>query len=132
MESNLLYNKELNQKIKAIYPIIEYDLEILSINEANQYFDKYSRAIESVLNIKNSLLLQEEILLPNLDSAYALFFAVNANIGDDVALALDYRDSIELPRVVYGDFVRTEEGLFTYQWVVLEENCNDFLLKLAL
>ncbi len=65
--------------------------------------------------------------LPWLDADCAFFVAINAQAGDDVAIALDYRTSVTDPRVVASDW--TDDGCF---WRQCAETFSEFVRELHL
>ena len=67
--------------------------------------------------------------LPWLDTEQAFFIAVNRVLGDDVALALDYRTDPADPRVV-GSYVSTNPVL--YEWRVVAPTFSAFAAALDL
>ncbi|MET9085649.1 hypothetical protein ABZX77_27835 [Streptomyces sp. NPDC004237] len=67
--------------------------------------------------------------LPWLDVEQAFFIAVNRVLGDDVALALDYRTDPADPRVV-GSYVRTDP--VSYEWRVVAPTFSAFVAALDL
>lgn len=69
--------------------------------------------------------------LPWLDVDRALFIAVNRDIGDDVAIALDYRSSYEDPRVVASDW-SFHNGHSLCHWREVSPTFSDFVKLLDL
>ncbi len=67
--------------------------------------------------------------LPWLDVERAVLIAVNRLIGDDVAIALDYRTSMSDPRVVASDWWSSEGSCL---WVVASETFSRFVEMLEL
>ncbi|RYZ76694.1 MAG: hypothetical protein EOP06_31060, partial [Proteobacteria bacterium] len=67
--------------------------------------------------------------LPWLDADNALFIAVNRHIGDDLGIALDYRTSVENPRVVTSNWWTDERGCY---WQQVDAHFSDFVERLGL
>jgi len=67
--------------------------------------------------------------LPWLDVDRALFIAVNRIGGADLGIVLDYRTSLEDPRVVASDW---QSGGNTHHWREVEGKFSDFVKKLRI
>ncbi len=67
--------------------------------------------------------------LPWLDVDKALFIAVNRIEGADLGIVLDYRTSLEDPRVVASDW---QSGNNTHHWKEVESRFSDFVRKLGI
>jgi hypothetical protein len=83
---------------------------------------------------RTSILFQEyrsgrdgERDLPWLDTDESLFIAVNRELGADLGVALDYRTSIEDPRVVASDWWTDEHRC---NWRQVEARFSDFVEKM--
>jgi hypothetical protein len=63
--------------------------------------------------------------LPWLDAELAVFVAVNRHLGDDVAIALDYRVSRREPRVVASEYVEDEKGA-RFEWRRVADTFGQF------
>lgn len=68
--------------------------------------------------------------LPWLDAEKSLFIAVSRKIGADLGIALDYRTSIEDPRVVASDWWRDKNEL-RCNWRQVEAQFTDFVEKMG-
>ena len=68
--------------------------------------------------------------LPWLDVEKTLFIAVNRNSGDDIAIALDYRTSLDDPRVVASDW--WSEDNTKHFWKEVEVQFSEFVKKLGI
>ena len=65
--------------------------------------------------------------LPWRDVERSIIVAVNRNLGDDVAIALDWRTSIEDPRVIATDWVSGGDGC---HWREVADRLSTFVAKL--
>ena len=70
---------------------------------------------------------QESRELPWLDADLAFFVAINARLGDDVAIALDFRTSQTDPRVVASEW--TDDGC---NWRHCADTFSEFVDRLQL
>ena len=68
--------------------------------------------------------------LPWLDVEKALFVAVNRVAGDDIAIALDYRTSLDNPRVVASDW--WAENNSKILWREVTSKFSEFVEKLGI
>lgn len=66
--------------------------------------------------------------LPWLDVEKTLFIAINRISGDDIAIALDYRTSLDNPRVVASDW--WSEDNTKHFWKEVESQFSEFVKKL--
>jgi len=66
--------------------------------------------------------------LPWLDVDKVVLIAVNKQIGDDVAIALDYRTSIEDPRVVASEWHDNKQHL----WSEVTPTFSEFVEKIGI
>lgn len=64
--------------------------------------------------------------LPWLNADQAVFIAVNRIPGDDVAIALDYRDSVDEPTVVASFWPENKY----HEWFKVSESFDDFARSL--
>jgi len=67
--------------------------------------------------------------LPWLDVDYALFIAVNRIAGSDIGISLDYRSSVEDPRVVASDWWSGDQK---HYWREVDSRFSDFVKKLGI
>ncbi|WP_265594113.1 hypothetical protein [Haloferula sp. BvORR071] len=67
--------------------------------------------------------------LPWLDVEQSLLIAINRIPGDDLAIALDYRSSVEDPRVIASEWVDTDGGCCL--WREVAPTFAAFLAQLA-
>jgi hypothetical protein len=67
--------------------------------------------------------------LPWLDSDLALYLAKNRYIGDDIAIALDYRISRANPRVVANNW---HTGISGCPWEVVAPSFEEFINRLGI
>ncbi len=67
--------------------------------------------------------------LPWLDVEKTLFIAVNRNLGDDIAIALDFRTDLDDPRVVASDWWSRDS---THHWREVESRFSDFVKKIGI
>jgi hypothetical protein len=67
--------------------------------------------------------------LPWLDSDLAIFLAINRHIGDDIAIALDYRISRGSPRVVANNW---HTGISGCPWEVVAPTFEEFISRLGI
>lgn len=70
--------------------------------------------------------------LPWLDIDQAIVFATCRYHGDDTALYMDFRSSLEDPRVVAPDFRLGDGDEFLYGWRVVTQTFSEFCEKLGL
>jgi hypothetical protein len=70
------------------------------------------------------------VTLPWLDVEKAFFIAVNQEFGDDVAIALDYRTSVDDPRVVASEWQRGDQ--FVTFWREVTPTFSEFVERLGL
>ena len=66
--------------------------------------------------------------LPWLNIRRAFFIAINRNIGDDVAIALDYRTNRREPRVVASEYTDANG----YRWCAVADTFSAFVESLAI
>jgi hypothetical protein len=66
--------------------------------------------------------------LPWLDIDRAVLIAANKQIGDDVAIALDYRTSVDNPRVVASDWHNNKQHL----WREVTPTFSDFVERIGI
>ena len=66
--------------------------------------------------------------LPWLNMRRAFFIAINRNIGDDVAIALDYRTNSLEPRVVASEYTDANG----YRWCAVADTFSAFVESLAI
>ena len=66
--------------------------------------------------------------LPWLNIRRAFFIAINRNIGDDVAIALDYRANSREPRVVASEYTDTNGC----RWCAVADTFSAFVESLAI
>ena len=99
----LLENKKwTNPKegiIKKVIPFFKYNIDFLQTLEEMK---RESRVICEDLDFffeKRSSKDDRAKKLPYRDLDLSFFIAVNSSLGDDIAVALDFRTSIENPRV---------------------------------
>ena len=71
------------------------------------------------------------IELPWLDVEKAVLIAVNRHLGDDVAIALDYRESTDDPRVVASHW-ETQVTPWQAPWGEISRSFSSFVEKLQL
>lgn len=69
--------------------------------------------------------------LPWLDVEKSLFVAVNRVHGDDLGIALDFRTSVDNPRVVASYWCGERED-FHVEWRLVTNTFSEFLIKLNL
>ena len=62
------------------------------------------------------------------DVEKSIVIAVNRHPGDDIAIALDYRQSKDDPKVIGSDWTDDENGI---QWKIISNTMTQFLEKLG-
>ena len=96
----------------SVVPFITDPLDLLPTREAMQRESGPLMApseTESLVFHEYRGSFHEYRPLPWIDVEKTLFIAINRRIGDDVGIALDYRDNPEEPSVVGGDYHSDKE-----------------------
>lgn len=97
--------------IRQAVPFIHDPLEFLSsLDRMEQESGSLNSDADSWMHEYCGRNCDESRDLPWLDTDLAFFVAINACIGDDLAIALDYRNSRSEPRVVATEW--TDDGCF--------------------
>lgn len=120
----------LNNKINILIPFLKEPMIFLESQEQIKTVHENSKDLlkEPIFAIKEGSSF-ETISLPFLDYNKCIFIAINKYPGDDLAIALDYRENNKEPRIIASDFT----GNYTYcEWRVVFNNFNDFYQKLML
>jgi len=121
-----------DEKMLAVIPFLIEPVKFLRFNN--------SREFEAQLDLADDPHLSEIFReyrgsrenkrdLPWLDVEKAVFIVYNREPGADLAVALDYRTSMEDPRVVASDWWSVDS---THKWRLVEEKFSDFITKLEL
>ncbi len=121
-----------DETIKRVIPFLQEPLDFLLDIEAMQRESTSFRADSPEMSelfheYRGSKIPERE--LPWLDVDKALFIAVNRVSGADLGIVLDYRTSLEDPRVVASDWL---SGGSTHHWREVESRFSEFVRKLGI
>jgi hypothetical protein len=117
--------------IRRIVPMVVEPLIFLGSIERMDSESRTSVAddpqLSTIFRLYRGRLADARLELPWLDIDRAFFVAVNKNIGDDVAIALDFRTGVADPRVVASEY-RDHE----YWWRTVAPSFSQFVAMMGL
>lgn len=113
--------------IKRVMPFMADPLVFLSSLDVMERESRVEVACEA-LRIHRGSCTTQRSQLPWLDIENAFFVAINEQLGDDVAVALDYRLDSSVPRVVASEY----DDNSGYSWRFVATSFADLVQGLAL
>lgn len=119
-----------DSKMREVIPFLEEPVFFYSLEQINRWNNispslyevadtRYHEALGSIATMP--------LMLPWLDMEKTVFIAANARQSDDAGIALDYRTSVDDPRVVASYW--TPEGC---QWRAVTPTFTEFVERLGL
>ncbi len=117
-----------HEKLQKVVPFITDPLVFLNSYQTMLFESSFSYVEEEdelFFVYKGSVVEPRE--LPWVDSEKILLIAVNENLGDDVAIGLDYRTGENSPIVVGTHWLNGDKGC---EWEIISDSISDFLHSL--
>lgn len=116
--------------IKEVIPFFKYDIDFLrTIEEMRSESQGICEDVDFFFE-KRSSKDDKAKKLPYRDLDLSFLIAVSASLGDDIAIALDFRTSMENPRVIANNWWRNKE--VGCQWEEVSPDFESFVKALKL
>lgn len=122
------WRQPTDEVIYAAVPFLREPVDFL-LSEARMRFESQGQCVGLPHFREYRSSESEARSLPWLDDDFALFIAVNREIGADIGIALDYRTSSVDPRVVVSDWW---SGDSTCYWREVASTFSEFVSRLRL
>lgn len=118
-----------NDALYHLVPFFQDDLIFLDKVESMELESRLALDAFPNFRVKRSQAGSVDIPLPWLDTRLAVTIAVNQHMGEDIALVLDYRPSLSVPRVVANNWHTGEDGCL---WEIVSPSFEEFVQQLGL